>query len=149
MISFEDNLAYDHWANTRMLGCMKNNEASEQIRILFSHILNAQHVWTHRIMKKETLYGVWEIHNNDKLTKLIKENGQYLQFIFKNYQMEENIHYHDSKGEAFENLVGDILFHVFNHGNYHRAQINTIWREQEVTPPFVGFIQWKREGRVQ
>lgn len=145
MISFQENLAYDLWANSRILEWTLSNEPSEKIRKLLSHISNAQHIWTHRIMKKETVHGVWEIHNNEKLNDLLIENVKYLEFVHKNYQTEENIQYRNSKGADHENTVGDILFHVFNHGNYHRAQINTLWREQNVEPPFVGFIQWKRE----
>ncbi len=54
------------------------------------------------------------------------------------------IAYVNSKGEAFESTVGDILLHVAQHGAYHRGQIARLLREAGHTPPYTDFIQFAR-----
>ena len=43
--------------------CMNNeHKILEKTIQLFSHNLNAHHLWNQRILKEEPRYGVWDFH---------------------------------------------------------------------------------------
>ncbi|WP_379084396.1 DinB family protein [Pedobacter sp. UC225_65] len=48
----------------------------------------------------------------------------------------------------YTGIVKDILFHVFNHSTYHRAQIATLFKESGITPPVTDFIILKRNQQL-
>jgi uncharacterized damage-inducible protein DinB len=56
------------------------------------------------------------------MKKLIKTGFTYLDGLQPD-DFEKIISYKNSRGDAFENRLSDILAHVINHGTHHRAQI--------------------------
>ena len=126
---------------------IENKTPGGKIISLFSHILNAQHIWTHRVMKKEIVHETWKAHAIEQMPELLKENEAYIQFVHSNFGNEQLIEYTNSSGTKFQSQIKDILYHVFNHGNYHRGQINLIWRKQNLDPPIMDFIHWKRNEK--
>jgi uncharacterized damage-inducible protein DinB len=54
------------------------------------------------------------------------------------------ITYSNSRGEAFDTSVHDILIQVFNHGTYHRAQVARDLRQQLLTPVNTDYITYVR-----
>ena len=58
--------------------------------------------------------------------------------------LNDNLNYQDSQGTDYENIVRDILFHVINHSNYHRAQIVSNLKEAGLHPGKTDFIYYKR-----
>ena len=63
--------------------------------------------------------------------------------------LDRSVHYTNSKGEAYDSLVGDILTHVFMHSAYHRGQIAADMRQNGVTPAYTDFIHGVRQGLVE
>ena len=47
--------------------------------------------------------------------------------------IQSKISYKNLKGESFENEVEPLLYHLVNHGTYHRGQVTTMLRELGVT----------------
>ena len=58
--------------------------------------------------------------------------------------LTEVITYSNSRGEAFETSVHDILIQVFNHGTYHRAQVARDLRQHLLTPVNTDYITYVR-----
>ena len=139
-----DFYEYDKFCNAESLKWINEYESDDQIIKLFSHILNAQHLWCCRILKKEYNYAVWEIHRKEAMPEILAENESYIEFVFSNYSNEDQFEYQNSKGNTYSSSFQEIMFHLFNHGNYHRGQINQLWRMIGVSPPLLDYIFWKR-----
>lgn len=56
------------------------------------------------------------------------------------------IGYKTSKGDAFQNTVKDILFHIINHSTYHRGQIAANCKEYGIEPLMSDYIFYKRDS---
>ena len=52
--------------------------------------------------------------------------------------------YTNSKGEAFETALEDIIMHLIIHGQHHRAQISVHLRAAGVAPPATDYIYFTR-----
>ena len=115
---------------------------------LFSHVLNAQHVWMKRIIYEPEKFGIWQIHDRSLYEKIHLENFLLICKVFKEADSEEIISYKNSKGEDFSGKVSDLFFHVLNHSTYHRAQIATLFRAAGIIPPVTDYIILKREDLI-
>jgi uncharacterized damage-inducible protein DinB len=157
------HLSYNLWANERIghllmahddavLHAEKKSSFSSITKTVL-HIWDAETIWLTRLKggslkdwpsksfsgnKAELLKGL--VNRSTELLQFIKEKGDAYQ--------QEIIGYKNMKGDAYENTVEEILFHLVNHGTYHRGQIITLLRDSDVTH-LVGtdLIAWFREQR--
>jgi uncharacterized damage-inducible protein DinB len=63
--------------------------------------------------------------------------------------LEKQIDYRNSKGEAWSSRVDDVLTHVVMHSAYHRGQIALEMREAGLQPAYTDFIHGVRQGFVE
>lgn len=144
-MDLEKLFAYDEWANRRIFEAvqkLKPGETGKKTSQLFAHILAAQVVWVSRITGDKTDMEIWPELSSQQMKALMDENNEKLITLIA--RKEETITYHNSKGEAFENTVGDILTHLIIHGQHHRAQIAKLLREAGVNPPGTDYILFIR-----
>lgn len=113
-------------------------------RYLFSHILNAHHIWNCRIQYQPIVYGVFQEHAVDHLQAINEENYRISAEILQHTDKNQVITYTNTEGQEFQNTVSDILFHIANHSNYHRAQIASDFRANEIQPLVSDYIFYKR-----
>jgi len=109
-----------------------------------NHTLTAHGNWNARILRKPTPHVVWGDHANEVLLDLDKENFQTSLEILRSSDLNEVISYNTSTGQPFQNTVREMLFQVINHSTYHRAQMNTEWKQKGVAPLAVDYIFFKR-----
>ena len=158
-----NHLSYNLWANERIGHLLMAQDESllfaEQkssfasISKTIFHIWDAEVIWLTRMKggtladwpsksftggKAAMLRGFTD--SSTELLQFVKEKGELFQ--------QENLVYKNMKGDAYENTVEEILFHLVNHGTYHRGQIITLLRESGVTQ-VVGtdLINWFREEK--
>ncbi|QXU41998.1 DinB family protein [Pedobacter sp. D749] len=112
---------------------------------LFSHVLNAQHIWAQRISGKTPLYGVWDIHSTEGFESLSLENFRLIREALNNHPLDKRILYANTRGDQYENRIDEILFHLFNHSTYHRGQVVTLLKKAGFTPPVTDYIMLKRD----
>ncbi len=112
---------------------------------LFSHVLNAQHIWAQRISGKVPLYGVWDIHPKENFESIVAENFKLIRMALKEHALDKKILYRTSQGVQYENRIDEILFHLFNHSTYHRGQVVTLLKKEGFTPPVTDYIMLKRD----
>ncbi|MBL7901203.1 MAG: damage-inducible protein DinB [Bacteroidia bacterium] len=143
---FLELFEYNRAANEAFITLLNANEKqlNEKCVSLINHIINAHHIWNNRIEKKELAYGVWEIHKFTDLKLLNNGNHAMSKELLTDYSLENKVDYINTKGELFSNSVRDILFHVINHSNYHRAQIATTLKSLGIEPPKSDYIVYKR-----
>lgn len=117
---------YDHYANEIILDLIIKTNSPEKPVKLMAHLLAAQQVWLSRCKGLAATIDLWPNQQSDTFADLIAQNSSnwsgYLDSL-KPDDFEQVILYKNSKGDAFENKLTDILGHVINHGTHHRAQI--------------------------
>ncbi|SDH02746.1 Uncharacterized damage-inducible protein DinB (forms a four-helix bundle) [Pedobacter terrae] len=145
-MSEEEMINYTQLADQRII------EIFKQVRVeildaerLFSHVLNAQHIWIYRISLQKQKYGVWDIHPKEKFESLSLENFKLIKEALNNHPLDQRILYSNSRGNQYENRVDEILFHLFNHSTYHRGQVVTLLKKAGFTPPVTDYIMLKRD----
>ncbi|PWJ41827.1 DinB family protein [Sediminitomix flava] len=144
---FQELLDFDLYANEKffdILGAIKEERIPRAAIRQVSHLLNAHSAWNSRILKKASLYGIWEIHERDNFREIGEDNFTLTRQIIEELPLNMSIRYENSKGEPFTNSLSDILFHIFHHSNYHRAQTANILRDNGVSPPETNYIFYKR-----
>lgn len=115
---------------------------------LFSHILNAQNIWMKRIDHEEPDYDRFQIHSIAEFENIHLRNMDAMLRVLHTKDLEELIIYTISTGESFVNSVSDILFHVVNHSTYHRGQVVSQFRQNDIDPPVTDYIFFKRDGSL-
>lgn len=121
------------------------NTVPEKSARLFSHVLNAHHIWNARLLGEQPKYGISQIHEVDRWHNIHYENQRCSFDITSNTQdFEKRIDYENSKGRLFANTVKDILFHIINHSTHHRGQIAADFRANDMEPLAMDYIFYKR-----
>jgi uncharacterized damage-inducible protein DinB len=115
---------------------------------LFSHILNAQHIWVCRINDIVPKFKIFDPHPLSDFAYFQDQCALGLTAILAERDLSEKVAYSNSKGEEFTDTVGDILFHVINHSTYHRGQIASLLRLNNIQPPITDYIVLRREGEL-
>jgi uncharacterized damage-inducible protein DinB len=138
---------YNNWANQAIIQLFTehSNMPADTLR-LFSHIVNTQSVWLSRLHNAPQLFGAWDEHSIVICKNMHEEASAklYEQIQFPEIRLSEVIRYQNSTGKQFENTRHDILIHVFNHGTYHRAQIATEMRKNNLEPLNTDYITFRR-----
>lgn len=143
---FEELFEYNLVSNHKLLALLHEHSGavSERTLKLFNHILNAHHIWTKRIEQETPGIGVWDVHGLEDLNTMNDDNHTRTRGILERMSPEQEIAYTNSKGDAFQNTIRDILFHVINHSTYHRGQIASDLKAGGIVPPGTDFILFKR-----
>lgn len=144
---FGELFEYNYHANQKLIDIMMANQdmLSEKAIKLMSHVLNAHHIWNKRISKATETFKVWQEQPATDWKEVDKQNFEDSLAALSSTELAEPVAYVNSQGQAFTNSVRDILFHVLNHCNYHRAQIATELKNAGVTPPVTDYIFYKRK----
>lgn len=142
--------AYHLWANKVLLERIKElpsnvlykeiNSSYPNIAQTFSHIYVVDVMWLQvlkgigmqealeasmALLEKTNLYSV------DEFIKSFEElASQYEEWMNSQKDLEQKINLNNPWSGAKETAYSEILFHVANHGTYHRGNITTMLRQQ-------------------
>ena len=140
---------YNDWANSLIIKSLSEKKPrNNRIMSLFSHIVISQILWLNRIKKETYEYrDFWQMLNLKDLENLsVRSTGDWITFIHS--QDEKGLNnpysYVNSKGKAYTNTLAQIITHVINHSTYHRGQIASLLRAENVDPPFTDYIAFVR-----
>lgn len=142
---FKELFEYNHHFNQQLAEALKNHSVSDKTIKLFSHILNSNHVWNHRLEGKKPVYGVWEIQQTDRFADIDRDNYETSLHILNTLDLTKEIRYTNTQGEGYSNKVRDVLFHIINHSTYHRAQIATEFKQHGFDPMVTDYVVYKRQ----
>jgi uncharacterized damage-inducible protein DinB len=146
--TLEKLAAYNLWANETLLKGLEEigDPVPASTLHLLSHICNAQVIWLRRIENMVNTNGVFDEHTLTQCRDMLgNSSDQLLELAAMPIAgLEKVICYTNSKGEAFETSVEDILIHVFNHSTYHRAQVARDLRQNALTPVNTDYITYVR-----
>jgi uncharacterized damage-inducible protein DinB len=142
---FIDKFEFDFESNRIWTENLMNNEDELTPFILnsMSHIINVHHIWNMRLLQETPESGIWDSLPIDFFNKFHFNNYQTTINFLENHEIEEKINYHDSEGVPLEKFSIDILYHILNHSNYHRGQINLELKHLNISPSISNFIFFK------
>lgn len=137
---------YNFFCNKKFIQeCEALKQVPEKSQQLFSHILNAHHIWNARLQDKTPSFEVWKIQPLKDWSDLHYENQRNsFEIITNTDNFEQRVNYENSEGRVFTNTVKDILFHVINHSTHHRGQIAQDMRNHNLEPLSLDYIFYKR-----
>jgi len=140
-----DLFEYTYHFNIEMIKVISENRelVDDKTISLINHTLNAQQIWNARILGEET-FEVWQINRFESLVEI--NHGNFLKSIdiINNLDLDTKIEYQNSRGTKFENTIFEMLFHAVNHSTYHRGQINSLFKQNGITPVLTDYIFYKR-----
>ncbi|MBC8052051.1 MAG: DinB family protein [Sphingobacteriaceae bacterium] len=142
-----DLIRYTEVADARYIEAFINaGNSIPKAEALFSHILNSQHVWLSRINGIKPEYKPWDIHPVADFKELHTKNIAEMNRVATQEDLDKIISYSTFTGDRLENTVRDILLHITNHSGYHRGQVASLLKQNNVQPPVTDLIVLKREG---
>lgn len=147
MKSFFLNLfEYNHHVNQKLSDVFAANPAKISRRSikLYSHILDAHHIWNNRISQNKPAFGVWHEHPATAFKQIDQENYEHSLRLLELPDLHKTIRYSNSKKLEFTNAIADILFHIINHSTYHRGQLATDFRQNGIEPLVTDYTFYKR-----
>lgn len=144
-----ETFRYNDDTNKKLLDKIKLIDDKKESVKLFSHLINCQYKWMARIMKdpNATKMSWWEpIYDLDKLyEEWSKSLDLWISYISSKTDEELStettfIGFDDGTWAA---TPRDIALQLNYHSIHHRAQIQTIIRQQGIEPEFVDYIGTK------
>ena len=146
--TIQQHLAYSTWANEKLvekLWELNDKVLFVEVKSSFSsiaktllHMWDAETIWIKRLQGESLT--TWPSQNfsgtkDDLLKGVVNSSRQLLSFVELRDEafIQSKISYKNLKGESFENEVEPLLYHLVNHGTYHRGQVTTMLRELGVT----------------
>ena len=142
------HLNYSIWATAKLSEIIENADESilkketassfPTIEKTILHIWDAELIWFKRLQgesltewpskdfngDREALISGW-IDNSIALKDFVESKGEDYLSTF--------IEYKNTSGKAYSNTVEEMLYHVVNHGTFHRGQIITMLRANGIT----------------
>ena len=141
---FLDKFEYDFFASKNWIESLESQEEciSEFAIRSMSHNLNVHHIWNRRLLNKQIESELWDVFPIHFLQKLLEENYRETVEYLEKFELTEKIKYHSSEGVIFEKSTIDVLYHILNHSNYHRAQIALDLKQNNLKTPNFNFIPY-------
>jgi uncharacterized damage-inducible protein DinB len=141
---------YHTWATGQLAGALDDTEAHERARAYLAHAATADRVWLLRLRGEPTDgVALWPTLPPDGVRSLARLNADaWAAFLagIDGRGLARTAAYTNTRGEAFETVVGDVLDHVLLHGAYHRGQAAAALRAAGTAPAGTDFIVWVRAG---
>lgn len=143
---FNELFDYNFYCNKKIIEqCLALKEVPSRSVVLFSHILNAHHIWNARMLKKTPEFEIWQVHDTKVWADIHYENQRNSFEIMSNADgFDKRTDYENSEGRHFTNTLQDMLFHIINHSTNHRGQIAVDLRLNGITPIGLDYVHYKR-----
>lgn len=145
--SFFTSLAYNDWANEKIIEKLSSSEKyPDRCLDLVCHIISLQDYWYDRLVNKSIyLIDLWETYSLAECLPLSKASTEtWKEYIGKTKEKEfKNLcGYYGKDGTPLDISVGDIINHVLNHSAYHRGQINLLLKNSGQEPADIDFSSY-------
>jgi uncharacterized damage-inducible protein DinB len=141
-----DTFNFNSGANLKVLEKIKELPDKKEAIRFFSHLINCQYKWMARITQNpkalemswwEPLYDLNEM--SDKWEDSLKLWTNYISSKTDD-ELNRKVQYIGNDGGLYEASTTDIALQLNYHSIHHRAQMQTIIRQQGLTPDFVDYI---------
>jgi uncharacterized damage-inducible protein DinB len=142
---------YNDWATKESVLSIKklNNDPSDKIISIMSHVVAAQQLWYYRVVKTEFPVKPWQIYTlDDCISKSVEITSKWITLLEESDDagLETRVSYVNTQGKQFENSIKDIVIHIINHSSYHRAQVALYVRDAGDEPALTDYIVYARSA---
>ncbi len=155
MIGKEAELHYHIWAAKKMvsyLHTLPKEIYHKRVQSVFPsiertlfHLYEVDALWFSRLQQQPYLIELESFHSVEEcLSHFEKLHREMLEWRLSIDDIKKKISYENSLGEAFENTAEEILYHIVNHGTYHRGNITAIlWQlgEKGVSTDYIYYLR--------
>jgi uncharacterized damage-inducible protein DinB len=125
----------------------------DSIRDIFIHSLQAEHLWIRRLNGKgvEGIYGApftkyADINSIKEYADTVEaETNEYLEKL-TNQQLQSMFEYKGRDGNINRNLTEDVLMHVVEEEIHHRGEIQCIYWQHDIQPPYISYTAYKTQA---
>ncbi len=144
-----DTFKFNDQANKKLLEKIKLLGNKEESIKLFSHLINCQYKWMARIVHDPGYEKMswWEpIYEFDKLEEEWEKSlGIWLNYIQSNTdeELSNEVSFTGFDDSRWAATPKDIALQLNYHSIHHRAQIQTLIRQQGIEPDFIDYIGTK------
>ncbi len=139
--------AHARWADQRILAALEETggEPAEALAE-FGHVLGATETWLARLEDRASRLAVWPAVS-------VADLGPQVALLHAGYDaflgalgddFSRVVRYTNTRGQVFDNAVGDILVHAALHGQYHRGKVNLLLRKAGREPAPTDYIAFIR-----
>jgi uncharacterized damage-inducible protein DinB len=141
-----DSFKYNSETNKNLLGKIQLLRNKEEAIKLYSHLINSQKKWMARIKRDPLAKNMswWEpVYDFDKLeAEWVKSLNPWLSYIAEKSEEElsTEVSFVGYDNGTWAATPKDIALQLNYHSIHHRAQIQTIIRQQGIEPDFVDYI---------
>jgi uncharacterized damage-inducible protein DinB len=156
-------LAYDRWANARLLRAAAELSADRyaaelggsfgSVRATLGHIVAVEWLYLRRWLGESppSLPG-WAAEADPAALRKKLDEAETGQKVFLASlgpaDLERPIRYTNIAGKKLEYPLGDLLVHLVNHSTHHRGQAAALIRQAGAVPPATDYLVFKTE-RIQ
>ncbi len=144
-----DTFKFNDYANKKILDKIKELPEKEKCIKFFSHLINSQNKWLDRVIKypDESKLDWWEpVYDLDTIEKeWDKSLKSWIDFLEERNDEElfKEAEFIGYDGGIWIAKLQDIALQLNYHSFHHRAQIQTLIREQGIEPDFIDYIGTK------
>lgn len=144
-----ETFRFNDKANRKVLEKIKLLPDQTEVIKFFSHLVNCQYKWMARILGDPNApYMDWwdPVYAMEKLPEKWEDSlNLWLHYINSKTDEELNteVFFIGYDGSNFAATPGDIALQLNYHSIHHRAQIQTIIRQQGLEPDFIDYIGQK------
>lgn len=141
---------FDHltWADDRLLEAVRRSHGEPEAALReFAHVIGSQETWLSRIQERPAGTPVWPDGDVESVARLAAEtHDAYRGWLdgLTDEGLAREVAYTNSAGQSFTNSVGEILWHVVLHAQYHRGKVNLLLRQSRHEPAPSDFIAYVR-----
>jgi uncharacterized damage-inducible protein DinB len=144
-----ETFRFNDYANKNMLKKINELMDKEGCIKFFSHLINSQNKWMARILRdsKAPQMSWWDpVYNFEQLEEKWNESlDAWINFL-QNKSEEEIFHeveFTGYDGGKWKARLADIALQLNYHSIHHRAQMQTLIRQQGIEPDFIDYIGTK------
>jgi uncharacterized damage-inducible protein DinB len=147
-MNFPRLFGYDAWANRTSIAALPDPPPARALAIL-GHVAGSERTWLSRLTGRVSPLVVWPSLTRDQCAaELAADAKEWAEYLARDPDLTARVRYTNTKGEPFENSVGEVLTHVLMHSAYHRGQLAMLTRDVGATPAPTDFIFASRSGLV-
>jgi uncharacterized damage-inducible protein DinB len=141
-----ETFKFNDYANKKILTRINELPEKKECIKFFSHLINSQNKWLDRIIKypEESKLGWWEpVYDlNDLESEWDRSLKSWLDFINgkNDAELSADAEFIGYDGGLWTAQLKDIALQLNYHSIHHRAQIQTLIRQQGFEPDFIDYI---------
>ena len=145
----EDTFKFNDQANKKLLEKIAGLPDKQESIKLFSHLINCQYKWLARINHQQGYEKMdwWQpVYDFNQLEKEWNKSLQsWIQFMqsHTDEELAEEVMFVGFDGSQWAASPKDIALQLNYHSIHHRAQIQTLIRQQGFEPDFIDYIATK------